>query len=55
MKANLVETLLREANEIVAIMTGSRIATYRKQFLDQQSLGRPVLKSQIKNQKSKML
>lgn len=53
MGANLVTSLLNEANEIVAIMTSSRITIYRKQFADNQNATQ-VMKSKVKNQKSKI-
>lgn len=52
MKANLVDALLDEANELVAIMTSSRITTYRRQFLGERGSSSRVRKSQI--QKSKI-
>lgn len=54
MKAKLVEALLTEANELVAIMTSSRITIHRKQFADKQNATR-VIKSKITNQKSKII
>jgi len=51
MKPKLVEALLTEANELVAIMTSSRITIHRKQLDDKQNTTR-MIKSQIKNQKS---
>jgi four helix bundle protein len=48
MRAMLVEPLLIEANELVAIMTSSRITIHRKQLADKQNVTR-VLKSKIKN------
>ncbi|HYN24230.1 MAG TPA: four helix bundle protein [Pyrinomonadaceae bacterium] len=53
MKAKLVEALLIEANELVAIMTSSRITIHRKQLADKQNATR-VFKSKINNQKSKI-
>lgn len=55
MKANLVDALLEEANELVAIMTSSRITTYRRQFSGEQGSSSRVRKSKITNQKSKIL
>jgi len=55
MEAKLVEPLLAEANELVAIMTSSRITIYRKQLADKQNATRAIRrKSQIKNQQSKI-
>jgi len=53
MKAKLVESLLTEANELVAIMTSSRITIHRKLLVDKQNATRSI-KSQIKNVKSKI-
>jgi hypothetical protein len=53
MKAELVERLLTEANELVAIMTSSRITIHRKQLADKQNATRSI-KSTIKNQQSKI-
>jgi four helix bundle protein len=53
MKARLVKPLLTEANELVAIMTSSRITIYRKQIADRTATKR-MIKSKIKNQKSKI-
>jgi four helix bundle protein len=50
MRANLVTSLLSEANEIVAIMTSSRITIYRKQFADNQNATQGM-KSKVKNLK----
>jgi hypothetical protein len=50
MKAQLVESLLTEANELVAIITRSRITIHRKQLADKQH----ATGNQIKNQKSKI-
>jgi four helix bundle protein len=52
MKAGLVEPLLGEANELVAIMTSSRITTNRNMFVGKQ-INRRAVRS-IKNQKSKI-
>ena len=49
----LVEALLTEANELVAIMTSSRITIHRKQLADKQNATRSI-KSTIKNQQSKI-
>lgn len=48
MRAGLVEPLLTEANELVAIMTSSRITIDKKQLADKQNAGR-VIKSKIKS------
>ena len=48
MKANLVTSLLSEANELVAIMTSSRITIHRKQFADKQNPTKTI-KSKINN------
>ncbi len=53
MGANLVTSLLSEANELVAIMTSSRITIHRKQIADSQN-AMQVIKSKVKNQKSKI-
>ena len=53
MRAGLVTNLLSEANELVAIMTSSRITINKKQLEDSQKTTR-VIKSQIKNLKSKI-
>ena len=50
LKPNLVHSLLCEANELVAIMTSSRITVHRKQLGDKRSKGG----NQIKNQQSKI-
>ena len=55
MKARLVVPLLTEANELVAIMTSSRITIHKKQLVDKQNTTRAIKrKSQIKNQQSKI-
>ncbi|MCM3870686.1 MAG: four helix bundle protein [Pyrinomonadaceae bacterium] len=55
MKARLVEPLLTEANELVAIMTSSRITIHKKQLADKKNTTRvQKSKSTIKNQKSKI-
>ncbi len=46
MKAKLVEPLLTEANELVAIMTSSRITIHWKQLADKQT-ARQSTKSKI--------
>lgn len=51
MRANLVTSLFSKANELVAIMTSSRITIYRKQFADNQNATQ-VMKSKV--QKSKV-
>jgi len=48
MRAGLVEPLLTEANELVAIMTSSRITIHKKQLADKQNAGQ-VIKSKIKS------
>ncbi len=53
MKAKLVTSLLNEANELVAIMTSSRITIHRGQLADKQNATR-VSKSKITNLKSKI-
>lgn len=53
MKARLVESLLTEANELVAIMTSSRITIHKKQLADKQGTTR-VGKLKIKNQQSQI-
>jgi hypothetical protein len=50
MKAKLVASLLSEANELVAIMTSSRITIRRKQLAEKQKATR-VLKSKINDPK----
>ena len=57
MKARLVRDLLTEANELVAIMTSSRITIHRKQLAEKRSeaqRARSDQKSKIKNQKSQI-
>ena len=48
MRAKLVTSLLTEANELVAIMTSSRITIHRKQLAEKRNAPR-VIKSKIKN------
>jgi four helix bundle protein len=53
MKARLVQPLITEAHELVAIMTASRISVARNERAVREATKRKR-KSQIKNQKSKM-
>jgi hypothetical protein len=53
MKARLVQPLITEAHELVAIMTASRISAARNERAVRESTKRKR-KSQIKNQKSKI-
>lgn len=53
MKARVVTSLLTEANELVAIMTSSRITIHRKQLTDKRNATRAI-NSKIKNQKPKI-
>jgi four helix bundle protein len=53
MEAKLVTSLLNEANELVAIMTSSRLTIHRKQLADKPN-AKLMIKSKIKNQKSKI-
>jgi len=53
MKAKLVTSLLNEANELVAIMTSSRITIHRGQLADKQNATRES-KSKITNLKPKI-
>src|SRR5688500_14571016 len=53
MEAKLVTSLLNEANELVAIMTSSRLTIHRKQLADKPN-AKLMIKSKIKNLKSKI-
>ncbi len=53
MEAKLVTSLLNEANELVAIMTSSRLTIHRKQLADKPN-AKLMIKSKIKSQKSKI-
>ena len=56
MEMKLVQPLLKEANELVAIMTSSRISAARNRIVEERALREKKLpaKKPIKNQKSKI-